>query len=104
MSRKQSKTVRATWPDGVVMMFGNSYRSWFDQLAEYCRMQKRPRPEIAVSDEPWIGFGGLKWCSVDDFQNQLDIEGSDRRVSDFSFRKPTPIEVNCLSRIRRLSP
>ena len=88
--RRSDATIRATWPDGLVMMFGTSYRSWWDQMAEYCRDQKRPRPTIEVSREPWIGYGGLKWCAWDDFQRQLDIEEAGRQVSDFAFR---PAEV-----------
>lgn len=94
--RRGDLTIRATWPDGLRMMFGNSYRKWWDQLGEYCRMQNRGRPSIEVANEPWIGFGGLKWCSWEDFQEELDTESAGRVVSDFQFRPPNQIEANCL--------
>ena len=94
--RRWDATIRATWPDGVVMMFGTSYRTWWDQLSEYLRMTKRPKPTIEVSPEPWIGYGGLKWCPWEEFQEQLDIEPYGRTVEAFEFRDPTAIELNCL--------
>ena len=97
--RRGDLTVRATWPDGMRMMFGNSYRKWWDQLEEYSRLRGRERPAIEVSNEPWIGFGGLKWCPWDEFQEQLDIEAAGRVVSDFTFRPPNRIEANCLKSV-----
>jgi hypothetical protein len=94
--RRGDATVRATWLDGVVMMFGTSYRTWWDQLAEFRRLTKRPLPTIEVSPEPWIQYGGLKWCPAEEFQQQLDIEPYGRTVELFVFRPPTPIESNCL--------
>ena len=93
--RRGDATIRATFDDGV-MMFGTSYRKWWDQLGEYCRRFKKPMPTIEVSSEPWIGFGGLKWCPIEDFQSQLDIEAKGRTVADFKFRQPNRIELNCL--------
>lgn len=86
------QTVRATWPDGVVMMFGTSYRVWRDQLDEYCREFQRIEPSLEVSNEPWIGYGGLKWCSAENFQTNLDNEGQSRTVDQFTYREITPTE------------
>ena len=97
--RRGDLTVRATWPDGLRMMFGNSYRKWWDQLDEYCRCQKLGRPAIEVSNEPWIGYGGLKWCPWEDLQEQLDIEAAGRVASEFTFRPPNRIEANCLKSV-----
>jgi len=98
--RQGDLTVRATWPDGLRMMFGNSYRKWWDQLEEYCRICKRGRPAaIEVANEPWIGYGGLKWCPWEDFQSQLDIEAAGRSVGEFEFRPPNRIEANCLKSV-----
>jgi len=94
----RSATIRATWPDGVQMMFGNSYRTWWDQLSEYCRQFNRTRPTIEVSSQPWISFGGLKWCAWEDFPGQLAIENKGRRVDEFVFRPANRIELNCLDR------
>ena len=94
--RRGDATIRATFPDGLQMMFGTSYRTWWDQLGEYCRRWKQPMPTIEVSSEPWVGYGGLKWCEWSEFQNQLDIEAAGRVVSQFKFRPPNRIELNCL--------
>lgn len=97
--RRGDATIRATWPDGLRMMFGTSYRTWWDQLREYCRLHKRERPSIEVSSEPWIGYGGLKWCEWSEFQGQLDIEAAGRSVDDFRFRIPNRIEANCMKSV-----
>ena len=97
--RRGDATIRATWPDGLRMMFGTSYRKWWDQLQEYCRIHKRERPSIEVSPEPWIGYGGLKWCEWSEFQGQLDIEAAGRSVDDFRFRIPNRIEANCMKSV-----
>ena len=78
------------------MMFGNSYRTWWDQLGEYLRLTKRAKPTIEVSPEPWIGYGGLKWCSWEDFAVQLAEEPYGRTIDRFVFRSPNRIELNCL--------
>ena len=83
------------------MMFGTSYRTWWDQLGEYVALNKMHPPYIEVSSQPWIGFGGLKWCEWSEFQNQLDHEGSGRTVNEFKFRQPNAIEINCLKSIAR---
>jgi len=93
--RRGDATIRATFDVGV-MMFGTSYRKWWDQLGEFSRLSKCTIPTIVVSTAPWIGYGGLKWCLEEEFQNQLDQEGEGRNVSDFNFRPPNLIELNCL--------
>lgn len=97
--RRGDATIRATWPDGLRMMFGTSYRKWWDQLQEFCRQHKLERPAIEVTTEPWIGYGGLKWCAWENFQQELDDEGGGRQVSDFVFRPPNRIEVNCMKSV-----
>ena len=92
-------TIKATWSDGVVMMFGDSYRDWDDQLGEYCRMTNRTRPVIMVSRTKWVGFGGLKWCSKDNFQEQLNKEGKGRESSSFKFSEPSNRQEQKLNRI-----
>lgn len=81
-------TVKATFPDGSVMLFGNSYRRWFDQLAEYCRRHSRPRPRVEKCAAKWVAFGGLKWCAPDLLQAELDAEGCGRKAEEFSDWKP----------------
>lgn len=79
MSRK-NKIVRVRFNESWIMMFGNSYKPWEMQLEEYLFILKRKDEldtyeEVTVSDSPWIGWGGLKWCSEDNFQQQLNREG-----------------------------
>lgn len=84
------RTVRATWPDGVVMLFGTTYRKWRDQLDEYLLLFKRQEPSLEVSDEPWISYGGIKWCAYDNLAEELRKEGQGRTVDQFAFRAITP--------------
>jgi hypothetical protein len=76
-------TVKVTFENGGQMLFGNSYRQWHDQLAEYCRMFDRMPVAVCASCWPWVSFGGLKWCSPEAFQAQLDEEGKGRKAADW---------------------
>jgi hypothetical protein len=89
-------TIKATFPNSPTMMFGDSYKRWWTQLAEYCRDFKLPQPSIQVSAEKWISYGGLKWCSEHDFQRELDAEGQKRTIDKFHWRRPTLIERQIL--------
>jgi len=77
-------TIKATFPDGTVMMFGDSYRRWFDQLREFCAAYKMPRPEAEKCSAKWIGYGGLKWCSEGELGAALQNEGKGRTISEFT--------------------
>ena len=81
-------TIKATFPDGTVMLFGDSYRKWFDQLREYCNMHKMPRPDVVKCPAKWVSFGGLKWCAESNFAECLREEGQGRTPADFSDWKP----------------
>lgn len=81
-------TIKATFPDGSVMMLGDSYRKWWDQLAELCHYQKLPRPSVLKCPNKWIGYGGLKWCAESNFAECLREEGKGRTPADFSEWKP----------------
>jgi len=62
--------------DEFTMMFGNSYKSWESQFREYCQNFKPVEIlQLETSKEDWIGWGGLKWCSEDEFQDELNREG-----------------------------
>lgn len=80
------------------MMFGDSYRKWWDQLAEYCRTFKKPRPFVEISSAKWIGFGGVKWCSFASLQDELDEEGDGRKAESFVFRPLNLIEQRTLAK------
>ena len=92
-------TIKATFPDGSIMLFGDSYKSWIDQLAEYCRAYKMPRPAVAKCRQKWIGYGGLKWCAESDLQVELDNEGQGRMAGVFAQWKPlNQIETRTLNK------
>lgn len=89
-------TIKATFPNSPTMMFGDSYKRWWTQLAEYCLDFKLPQPSIQVSAGKWVSFGGLKWCSEHEFQRELDAEGQHRSAADFQWRRPSLIERQIL--------
>lgn len=59
-------------------MFGDSYKPWHIQLEEWLWLHEDKEIEalsIETTTEKWIGWGGLKWCSEERFQEQLNREG-----------------------------
>lgn len=81
MARKQKdKIVRVQFAENHVMMFGNSYKAWEEQMDEYLWLLKRDGElhsvkRVTVSDSKWISWGGLKWCPEERFQHHLNREG-----------------------------
>lgn len=69
--------VRITFDDNSVMLFGDSYKPWTMQSEEYIWNYKKEAisTKFESSKDKWIGWGGLKWCSENNFQQQLDREG-----------------------------
>jgi hypothetical protein len=61
------------------MLCGNSYKTWDEQFKEfysYWRNISDNKPiKIEVSKAKWKSWGGLKWCSEECFQGELDREG-----------------------------
>lgn len=69
------------------MLFGTSYKEWYQQYGEYVRTYPTLEPiEAWKSKAAWIGHGGLKWCSEDEIQTELDRSGGHRKYSEFEFR------------------
>jgi len=91
-------TIKATFQDGATMLFGDSYKRWWDQLAEYCQTFKKPRPSVEISSTAWIGFGGVKWCSFASLQVELDEEGDGRKAESFVFRPLNLVEQRILNK------
>lgn len=58
------------------MLFGDSYKTWKEQFREYMQIYKgKVVPvECSKSLSEWKGFGGLKWCNEDSFQDELNRE------------------------------
>ena len=78
--------------DGITqeILFGNSYKDWQEQFAEFVSMRPNKGLSIGnvqVSKEKWIGYGGLKWCSESSFQNCLDEEAK-------GLKKPVRVYAN----------
>lgn len=104
MARHKPATIRACFDDQngpYVMLFGTSYRTWWDQLDEFCRLYKTKPKQVTICRKEWIGFGGLKWCGESAFQTELDIEGKGRKAEEFVFGPLNRIELNCLKSIER---
>ena len=85
-------TVRVTFRKGDKewkMLFGNSYKHWYTQAVEYIYRNHGSKTlgwrfqdlhdieivEVEKSLSAWKGWGGLKWCSEDLFQEELNREG-----------------------------
>lgn len=85
----KNKTVRVTFNNGKEMLFGNSYKKWTLQYIEW-KFMSNNRPlqvlKFETSKEPWVAYGGLKWCSSEYFQRELDDEGKGRKYEDFKFK------------------
>ncbi|MES5957434.1 spore protein H [Bacillus fungorum] len=78
--RQKDRIVRVQFAESHVMMFGNSYKTWEEQLDEYLWLLKRDGElnsvkGVTVSDNKWVSWGGLKWCPENKFQHQLNREG-----------------------------
>jgi hypothetical protein len=91
-------TAKATFKDGISMMFGDSYKRWWTQLAEYCATHQLDRPAVVVSSQPWAGCG-LKWCTEMDLQEELEAEGAGRCLWTYKWRPLNLIEFRIFSRL-----
>jgi len=105
MGKQRNKIVRVQFTDELTMMFGSSYKDWEDQFSEYLLMLKRLNQldgylEVTASDDKWVGWGGLKWCSEENFQHQLNREGcqssdpdnpNPRQYSEMSFYRDSAV-------------
>tara|TARA_R110000851_G_C12713886_1_gene527633 strand:- start:88 stop:525 length:438 start_codon:yes stop_codon:yes gene_type:complete len=69
------------------MLFGNSYKHWFTQFEEFINDRIRwwdsndcikcdvyKITDVSKATDDWKGFGGLKWCDVSSFQDELNEE------------------------------
>jgi len=85
--KEENKIVRIKFSEDWTMMFGNSYKPWEIQLEEYLFLLKEKKEldtfeEVTVSDNKWVGWGGLKWCPETNFQQQLNREGCQSNEPD----------------------
>lgn len=96
MVRKpKDKIVRIQFSKEWVMMFGNSYESWERQFEEYLQILRQHNEltsveQVTVSDNAWVSWGGLKWCSEEKMQHQLNREGCQANEED----NPNPRNYN----------
>lgn len=71
--------------DELTMLFGDSYKPWYMQFDEWIWLHKdlNIKPvEVKTSANKWIGWGGLKWCPENMFQDQLNREGCQENEAD----------------------
>lgn len=79
--------VKVTFDEDHVMVFGSSYKAWYQQLFEYMCLQSLGKVfegyeclRIEQSKSKWPGFGGLKWCAADELAAIVkDRDGRDAR-------------------------
>lgn len=86
------------------MLFGDSYKSWQDQLAEYMFITKlRPyKPyHVHYSKKKWISYGGLKWCCLDNFQEELKKSNDKRNIDDFNFEDASDSIIKKIKNIEK---
>ena len=94
LRRRVSVTVKAHYRLGdgstQIMIFGNSYKTWREQLDEFEDWGRRTDLTLAKlywSPERFVQHG-LKWCAYDKYQAELDFEAKDlkrgrRQLEDF---------------------
>lgn len=86
------------------MLFGDSYKLWYEQLAEYMFITKlRPyKPyHVHYSKSKWISYGGLKWCCLDNFQEELDNSNDKRKFDDFCFENASDLVINKIKKVEK---
>jgi hypothetical protein len=96
LALRKNLTVKAHYrlPDGTVrvMIFGNSYKTYREQMDEYEDYGRRTEltlVELYQSSERFVQHG-LKWCDYDSYQEELDFEAQDlkrepRRLTTFEW-------------------
>ena len=68
--------VKIEFNDDLIMLFGNSYKDFDDQLEEYVRMNRDTLGYPAVawqSKSKWIGWGGL-WSDSINILKKVSIK------------------------------
>ena len=104
--------VKITFDNGDIVLFGNSYKTWYIQFEEYFCLYKRKITPIKFESckDKWIGWNGLKWCSADLFQNELNREGcqdnepdnpNPRRYEDMTFVDNNLVKNKVMSILKR---
>ncbi len=79
--------VKIKFNDDLVMLFGDSYKTWQEQLTEYIDLYKLDNIiDVWHSDKKWISMGGLKWCSEEDFPKLLK-ERENRDINSIEFKE-----------------
>jgi|LGVF01.2.fsa_nt_gb hypothetical protein len=103
--------VKIQFKEDLIMLFGNSYKDFDEQLEEYVRLHKKtlPYPEIVYeSQSKWKGWGGLKWCAEENFQQELNREGcqssepdnsNPRKYSEMKFYTPSTKTIKKIIKI-----
>lgn len=88
---KGGTTVRLTITRGdkeLVILTGTSYKQWYQQAEEFIYREYGSKTmgwrfrdiedldiDVEKSQSRWIGWGGLKWCTEDVMQEELNREG-----------------------------
>ena len=78
-----------TEDEEYTMVFGDSYKKWREQLQEYIWQLNHNKTafkigEIYLSHSRFVQTG-LKWCTLETYQEELRAIGDQRFVSDFNW-------------------
>jgi len=115
---EKPENVKAGHSKTFTMLFGDSYKSWETQFEEFSYWYYTPRGEgwkvkniegkiinAEKSNSKWIGWGGLKWCPEDEFQQELNREGvqdgepDNPKPRQYRKMKFTPMSIDILYKV-----
>lgn len=86
---KERGTFLVEFSDGSSVVFGNNYKPWWMHAREYIYYNKGDQPaikekgwhygavlsvvkDVKYSNQQFYDDGGLKWCSLDAYQEVID--------------------------------
>lgn len=91
--------VRVTFAHDNVMVFGSSYKTWYQQLFEYiCLHNLKECVRIEQSQSKWPGFGGLKWCAAEDLAGEVKRRDA-RDARRFKFKRASEKTIKLAAKI-----
>ena len=77
----------------LIMLFGDSYKRWDMQFREFCKIKNVVAIlSVETCKDSWIGYGGLKWCSHDEFQDELNNEAKGKNIKPRIYEKMQFVE------------
>lgn len=56
---------------------------------------------VHYSKKKWISYGGLKWCCLDNFQEELKKSNDKRNIDDFNFEDASDSIIKKIKNIEK---